>query len=654
MDVFDSGSELSDVGSISPPQTPGEALTPQTSPLQNKARRLSPDDGATAITSARRTGRSKGAPPERPGSEVVVTEGKGSGRQSKKDKASRGGASHTDDGASTSKHSVARPAKGGERRKKESKAIPQAAQAEQSPPASVSAPASAAPKKSAWKGYELVPILSSNTEEEDPVIAGKRRRRPTLPYVNKPANLKRKSSSAMREEVPASPLNLRPEHEAEAEAGADRGTPANDKPTKPRRSIKLNLTADKSIVPTDEDPVGGFPDEGEEFKPELNSSPASVAMDEDGDEDEDEAQPSRKRKRAGEVKGRKKALLDEEDNGESEDEGVHTSKSKASKQRNKKKQKEARREKQIRKQETTFDADDGSDDYQGYKSSEDEVMSDDADKEQERKTTMAAKTKTNTTQMPRLKRKSTTFLDGRDKKVEREKVAEVTMRSAAPGITMTPRSTPGPAATALAHSTQAKPAVPPKAVIRKAPSMNLFDNLMGYSGTKSKDSTPNKVSALKGRPSGSGVNTPQGSSPMVRPAGQKKEGDTKVGSPMSSTTSYANNGNGTNRMNSAEVKGVYGQHITADEMKRRKERELVFNSNPKGLFDLLEGAEIMMQFEDETRQLLPNDALLARYKLYRLSRTEGMSKLVDRIKESAHVQKLQRNQSEIAEEGRPT
>lgn len=91
---------------------------------------------------------------------------------------------------------------------------------------------------------------------------------------------------------------------------------------------------------------------------------------------------------------------------------------------------------------------------------------------------------------------------------------------------------------------------------------------------------------------------------------------------------------GTLPSQSSENPGLTGKHVTAEQIAAQREKELKANACPRDLFDLLEGAELMMEFEDETRQRLSIDPFLHKHKLYRPGRTEGMWKLIERIKEN--------------------
>jgi len=75
------------------------------------------------------------------------------------------------------------------------------------------------------------------------------------------------------------------------------------------------------------------------------------------------------------------------------------------------------------------------------------------------------------------------------------------------------------------------------------------------------------------------------------------------------------------------------ERLVTMEMGRKREQERIAHEHPHGLFDLLEGAEIMMDFEEETRHELRSDPFLHKYKLYKPSRTDGVWRLVDRIKD---------------------
>lgn len=168
----------------------------------------------------------------------------------------------------------------------------------------------------------------------------------------------------------------------------------------------------------------------------------------------------------------------------------------------------------------------------------------------------------------------------------------------------------GPASSSAKSTPPQRPAVPQKNVIRKSVGSSVLDNLMGF-GTPSRSVTP------KPRPPPSGA----ASSPLP----QRRPGE-----PFRPRAS----GGGITTTHEPNNVGLNGKHVTAEQMASKREIEIEQYANPKGLFNLLEGTELMMEFEDETRQRLQIDPFIHKHKLYRPGRTEGMWKLIERIKEA--------------------
>jgi hypothetical protein len=175
---------------------------------------------------------------------------------------------------------------------------------------------------------------------------------------------------------------------------------------------------------------------------------------------------------------------------------------------------------------------------------------------------------------------------------------------------------------------------PPKAPVRKVQSSSVLSNLLGLGGSTSRTATPNRPRPIS--------NVSATGSPSVRPG----QPPTKIAGPDGATkaSSLPSRANGlsaaapTARNSHAGLArqdnpGLEGKHVTAEQVAKERERQLAANAKPRNLFDLLEGAEMMMEFEDETRQRLPTDAVVAKYKLYRPGRTEGIWKLVERMKD---------------------
>lgn len=485
-------------------------------------------------------------------------------------------------------------------------------------------------KKPSMKGWAYVTEPVS-PPKEDVIIEGRRSRKPTMQFVNpsKPSKLDRKASSS-----DMSHLEQPKQTESPVMSAADSET----KESKPRIKINIHINTKRKPETVLED---------HNIEREEDSSLSLSSMSPVDDEEDEIVQPTlKKRKRS-----KENIKLSEGDDQKDENDDYHMKvedsrkpkvkarksglSSKKSKATPKKRREEGRAGK-TKKRDDTFAADDTSDEYRDGKVSDDDVMSEDEDNEppplQSSKAAVPVKDiKEAPPSMPRLKRKSDALLVDEAKTAPRHSIGSK------------PKTVAGlinafqkPASALSAQNTPVK-AVPVKAAIRKVPSMNLFDNLMGF-GSSAKDSTPGRSPAVRPRQSGA---TSQGTSPMVRPPGSiKKEDEAPTSGTATPTRMHSSLPKPSPLApNTAAKPGANGEHVTAAEMAIRRKKELQANAHPTGLFDLLEGAEIMMQFEAETRELLPTDAVIAKYKLYKASRTDGLSKLVDRIKETNQSQR---------------
>lgn len=394
-------------------------------------------------------------------------------------------------------------------------------------------------------------------------------------------------------------------------------------------------------------------DAEEEGEQKIGEFLSPLPMDED-ENDEEDIQPNKKRKRKSQLPS-DEDREDDDDDGDYDEKSIQATKPKKTrpeegsklkkkekkKERGKKKKKKEHRlqTKSKRSEGATFPDEIASDEYKEEGLSDDEAMSEDEDSEASEppapKVTTSGKSENGP--LVRLKRKSESFFGKSDKPAP----APAAPRNSSASTSATPKTVAG----VINHFTKAsgpevKPTAP-KVAIRKVPSVNFFDNIMGF-GSKSKEATPNRSPANQPKPANAKTNTPN--SPLVRPSLlSKKAGDrsaspsiaTPTRAPSSSFKSSPLTTNGQARQSlSKTTKGAEGEHVTAAEMALLQKKEFFAYSNPTGLFDLMEGAEIMMQFEEETRQLLPHDELIAKTKLYRASRTEGLPKLVERIKQS--------------------
>lgn len=166
-----------------------------------------------------------------------------------------------------------------------------------------------------------------------------------------------------------------------------------------------------------------------------------------------------------------------------------------------------------------------------------------------------------------------------------------------------------------------RPPVPPKNVIRKSVGSSVLDNLMGF-GTPSRSGPP------RPRP------TPPSATSSPQPQQAKRPGEPIRPRPSMNDPSSRVKENDKSTTHDSSNLGLVGKHITQEQMAAKREKEVEQYANPKDLFNLLEGTELMMEFEDETRQRLQIDPFLHKHKLYRPGRTEGMWKLIERIKET--------------------
>jgi hypothetical protein len=622
MNVLDGGSDLSEISDAESNEislTPGVASTPRTTP-----------------TPGGKNGRTVKQSPHSPLA-MAFPEGKeskkrGGSKQSDKDNKST---SRSNDNAGSKNKGKGKLSNRGRKVNKNdysdgegpSKGTKQKEDNEESPTQNVPSKAveagSSVVKKPSMRGWAYVtePVSLS---KEDTIIEGRRSRKPTMQFANPPKPNRKASSS----EVPPSEQPRQTESPLTSAADLD----ASESKPRIKINIQINTKRKPETALEDVKPAG----RDDEAKEDTSASLSSMSPLDD-DEDEGVRPTLKKRKRP--RPNLKLGGEDDEDDYSEREVEARKSKSKARKSEfssNKSKTKSKKRREEgsagsIKRKDDTFAADDASDEYRDGKVSDDDVMSEDDDDEApsvgpSKAAAPAKESKEAMSSMPRLKRKSDALLGDEAKAAPRHSTGSI------------PKTVAGlinafqkPASALLAQNTPVKPP-PVKAAIRKVPSMNLFDNLMGF-GSSTKDSTPGRSPAVRPRPSGG---TPQGTSPMVRPPGSVKKDDeapasgtatpTRMHSLLSKPSPLASNG--------AAKPGANGEHVTAAEMAIRKKHELQANANPTGLFDLLEGAEIMMQFEAETRDLLSSDAVIAKYKLYKASRTDGLSKLVDRIKET--------------------
>lgn len=211
-------------------------------------------------------------------------------------------------------------------------------------------------------------------------------------------------------------------------------------------------------------------------------------------------------------------------------------------------------------------------------------------------------------------------------------VSSTVQRSPLPASASGPHGLPrpshisqAPGSASAAPAPQGRP--PAKNVVRKVSSMTLLNNLLrpssGPSGGSGARGSPSRNVTPRPRPPGTASADSPGSAKRIPGSDRDVEG---VASSASGRTDRATNAAG-------HKPGLNGNHVTANEMHVLRERERYDHAHPHGLIDLLEGAEIMMEFEEETRQELRYDAFLHKHKLYKPSRTEGVWKLVEHIKQ---------------------
>ena len=629
MEALDEGSDLSDLGdelSPSPPPTPGQAVTPQTSPVHKSARHSSSTAASTSLNKNVSGGKSNSKAYSKPqdGKKARSKARKGQAKGPGNVKGRSGSWNYSVEEPSSAVGSKAQSGKGKQvGRPKMNRAEPAGAD---------KAGSSAAPtakKASNMKGYAFVP-QDDIKSQDTPALEGRRSRKPTQQYANggKGAKSGRRAAGGDL----AGPEESPPEAE-----------PASTNPESSQSKVRIKINV--HLTPKNHE------HQGKEEGP--LGDPTGSPMDEDEDE---EAQPTRKRKRRRMAAAQRAA--DEAGNGEAaddDDKGPAQSTSKTGIRHKKKRRGNRGRPRKEAKAKPSDDDEGTSDDYREDNTSENDVLSDDADDDDPLLPAKKGSREPSAT-ATRLKRKSEDLLsDG--KKVESRKPAGP-VSSKTTGLPQQPPRSVGPAASSSAQAgTPVRPVVA-KAAIRKVPSRNLYADLMGFGGP-SKDTPTGKHAATPARvrPPGSGVNTPQANSPIVRPPGssQKKEGErsgadgatpVRLSSSSAKPSPMASDGKG--RLMTVDVKGANGEHVTAAQMAARKEEELHSNANPRNLFDLLEGAEVMMQFEEETRQLLPSDPFIGRHKLYKASRTEGLPKLIERIRETVQRQRDQATEEEAA------
>lgn len=217
--------------------------------------------------------------------------------------------------------------------------------------------------------------------------------------------------------------------------------------------------------------------------------------------------------------------------------------------------------------------------------------------------------------------------------------------SAIPAKNLASNLTASPTGVRLSQSSDTMTATPPlkpqaKNVVRKASNMSLLNNLMGFGSSSTPLSKPGQVGSpgrntlSKPRPGAPGNpalrNNPSSTANQLPSEGVSKGDSTSheavLPGPASSTSISSPS-------TVREKNTQKDERLVTMEMGRKREQERIAHEHPHGLFDLLEGAEIMMDFEEETRHELRSDPFLHKYKLYKPSRTDGVWRLVDRIKD---------------------
>lgn len=569
-------SELSDAGSQ--PGTPGQALTPQTSPVP-PTRRASLRRGTDTATSSVPT----------PSSSKVTTS------EAQKDKNVR--RSHR---GRDSVGEVMQP-KG-----KELDPSPQMSNGKGNK------------KATSHPRWEYKQVVDKNIFRDDPVIEGKRARKSVDRFGSEGAgpdapSIRRRSTSSYKS------ASREPAGDS---TSADVG---NDSITSPVASFKPEHNEEQQQPSAVKKTI-----KIKRKQPKAEISPVESTHKE-FTEDPEEEQPTRKRR-----KGSKEELDDvvtgstqferSERVQEEDDEDIPRPRKKILTKPGKK-IKLKRPASQKKKEEDLL-----SDEYEEDGSDSDVAMSDDADEDaldvgkyEERAPRYghsAAAEKKKAISKP-LQRAPSIQKPSKPRSSASGIVPAKDLAASAPQSQQTPSAKPVtsqavPPSSSFKSTPPQRPSVPQKNVIRKSVGSSVLDNLMGF-GTPSRSGPP------RPRPPQTGATlTPQ---PQRRPGEPIR--------PRPSAVDPANRAKpGITTAHDPNNLGLNGKHVTAEQMAAKREVEVQQYANPKGLFNLLEGTELMMEFEDETRQRLQTDPFLHKHKLYRPGRTEGMWKLIDRIKET--------------------
>ncbi|PWN37753.1 uncharacterized protein FA14DRAFT_18711 [Meira miltonrushii] len=570
-------SELSDAGSQ--PGTPGQALTPQTSPVP-QTRRASLRRGTDTTTTTTAAPLATNAEPQ-------------------KEKNPRRSQRGRDSAVEVTQ--------------------PKSKEADLSPQTSNGMGNKKATSHPRW---EYKQIVDKNIFRDDPVIEGKRTRKSIDRFGsegagadNNPPSIRRRSTSS-RKSASREPAG----ESTSAEVG-------NDSRASPVASFKPEPSEDQQQQPNPTKKTIKI--KRKQPKPEV--TPEEVTQ-EAFTEDPEEEQPTRKRRKGS--KAELEAVVPDStpsqriERVQDEDEEDLPQPRKKKLTRPGKKIKLKRPASQKKKETEPL-----SDDYEEEAGSDSDVaMSDDADEDalDERKYEERAPRYEHTAAAE--KRKATSKPFQRAPSIQKPSKPRSGASSIVPAKDLAASASqlqqPPPAkpitSQAVASSSSFKaalpqrPPVPQKNVIRKSVGSSVLDNLMGFG-------TPSRSSAPRPRPPQSGAtSSPQ---PQRRP-----------GEPIRPRPPAADPANrakpGITTSHDPNNLGLNGKHVTAEQMAAKREVEVQQYANPKGLFNLLEGTELMMEFEDETRQRLQIDPFLHKHKLYRPGRTEGMWKLIDRIKET--------------------